>query len=126
MTFRADFDPVAATLELAAEGTDKFPEGIKDEDTRVLLLGGIALVHDVEVLLLIERDIMSGLPRVLSRKHRPVVNDFILMLAFAEDDWAAGALCDEEVRCNGASDGATGYEGSFAQKGASICRVHNR
>lgn len=93
-----DFSPMAAALKLAPEGTDKFLERIENKDARVLLLLRVTLVHDIEVLVLIERDIMSGQPRIFASENRPVVDDFLLMLTFIKNDRASDTLCDEEVR----------------------------
>ena len=46
-------------------------------------------MDDVEIFLLVDGDVVRGLPRILVRETRPIVNGFVLVLTFADD----GALC---------------------------------
>ena len=93
-----DFDTVPAALELAAEGANKTAFGIEDEDGRMIFPGRVAFVHDVEVLLGIDRDVMGNLPGKLVREDGPVVNHFVLMISFAENDGPAGLTGGGDVR----------------------------
>lgn len=61
----ADLDTVTTALKLTAEGADKTPHGVEDENAGVVLLVPLTLMHDVEVLLGIKRDVVSCLPSEL-------------------------------------------------------------
>ena len=98
IAFLVDFEPVAAALELAAEGTDKASLGIEDEDGGMALLRGLAFVHDVEVLRGIDGDVVGDLPGEVVGEEGPVVNDFVLVLTFAEDNGPTGLAGGGEVR----------------------------
>ncbi len=87
--FAANFNAMASALELAAEGADEFPFGIEDEDGGVVFDVGFPFVHDVEILLGIDGDIVSGLPGELIRKLGEAVIDFVLVFSFSDGDWAA-------------------------------------
>lgn len=119
--FGSDFDSVSSALKLAAEGADEFSGRVKDEDAGVFFLFWVPFVHDVEVLLLVEGDVVGDLPGVFVWQYRPVMDDFVLMLPFAMDDGASGALCEEEVR---GGERSAGKKGAFVEKGAAIWSVH--
>ena len=117
----ADFDAVAAALELAAEGADEFADGIKNEDAGVILDVGIPFVHHVEVLPGIDGNVMSGLPGEFVGELGEVVVDFVLMFTFTDDYRSAGFLGGNNVW---EREGGSGEERGFSKEFASGSRVH--
>ena len=81
--FLAYLDAVSSSLELTAEGSNKFSCGIKYEDGGVILEVGSALVDDIEVACLVESYVVGGLPSELFRKFRPIMMNLVAMLALA-------------------------------------------
>ncbi len=117
----ADFDAMAAALELAAEGADEFAGGIKNEDAGVILDVGIPLVHHVEVLPGIDGNVVSGLPGEFVGELGEVVVDFVLMFTFTDDYRSAGFLGGNNVW---EREGGSGEERGFSKEFASGSRVH--
>ena len=81
-----DFEAVAAALKLLAERADEFAVVVEHEDRRVILLILVPFVDHVQVAGFVERDVVRRLPRVLVRQLRPVVQRFVFVFAFTQDD----------------------------------------
>jgi hypothetical protein len=88
-----------ATLELVAKRADKLALGVEDENGRVILQIRAPLVDDVEQTLAIHGDVVRGLPRILVRELRPVVQHFVTVLALADDELGVGLLRRHHPRC---------------------------
>jgi len=98
VTLLVHFDAVSTTLKLCSEGADEFASVVEDKNGRMLLHVSSALVHDVEVLVSVNGDVVSDLPAILVRKLDVVVSDLILMLARADDVGSHGFTTETDVR----------------------------
>lgn len=116
VSFGMDFDAVSAALELASERANEAAFGIEDKDTRVIFLIREAFVHYVKVLIFVDGDIVRGLPGEPVREQGPVVDDFVLMLSFAQNDGPVGLLRSENV---GKGEGRAGEIFGLIEKVAS-------
>ena len=101
VSFSPYFQPMSASLELFAEGTDEFAIGIEDENGWVIGLVATAFVNGVKVARLVHGDVVSGLPSVLVGKFGPVMMNFVAVFAFPDDEWSRLALLG---RKNGRDD----------------------
>ena len=113
----ADFQAVAAALELVAEGAHELALGIKDEDGRVAGLVLAALVDDVEEAVAIDGDVVGGLPGVFVGQLGPVVLHLVTVLARADDELGVGLLRGEHAG-RGARGERGGGEETTAGEGA--------
>lgn len=84
--FLVHFEAVAAALEFLAEGADVFALGIEHENGGVVLLILVAFVDHIQIAGFVERHVVRSLPGELVGQLRPIVFDFVLVLALAQDD----------------------------------------
>ena len=73
-------------------------------------------MHYVKVLIFVDGDIVRGLPSEPVREQGPVVDDFVLMLSFAQNDGPVGLLRSENV---GKGEGRAGEIFGLIEKVAS-------
>ena len=92
------FQTMPAALKVLAERPHVLPVGIEHEDRRMILLVFVSFVNHIQIAGLVERHIVRRLPRELIRQLRPVVNHFIFVLAFAQNERRLGLLRGENGR----------------------------
>ena len=94
----ADFEPVAAALKLAAERAHKFAFLVENENGRMILLVGAALVNHVEQAALSTATLWVVCQAILARELGPVVLHLVFVLALADDGFPAGFGSGEDMR----------------------------
>ena len=104
-SFFAEGQAVRPALKLSSPGANKFALLIENHDRVLALAGRVDRVMDVNVALRILADSMSVAVANGAREFAPVVESFVLMLAFSKD----GRLAARFVGCaqeNGAATAA--------------------
>ncbi len=95
---------MTATLELLAEGTDELAFGIEHEYRRMIGQRSFALVDHIQVVVGIDGDVVSGLPRILVGQFREqvlaakleftIANHILSRRSFTGDDCGRGGYDD--------------------------------
>ena len=101
---------MAAALELAAEGADELAVRVEHENRRMVGLVEAPFVDDVDRAVAADGDVVGRLPGELLGELRPVVVDFVLMVADADDRSLRVGLRRGE-------DGGSGERGERAGRG---------
>ena len=81
-----------------------FPVGVEHKDGRMVGLVGVAFVNDVQIVVGIDRHVVSGLPGVLIRKLRKQMFTVKLEVSIANHLLGGGSFRSEDRRPHGGGE----------------------
>ena len=98
----------AWSLELISKCAHELAFVVENKNRWMILLILAALMDHIKEPVLVHGDVMRGLPAVLVRQLRPVVEYLVSMLALANDQLLLGLLRGEDPRCGERRSGSGG------------------